>query len=71
MALGLKAKWNEFATGELFLVRPKMMKVLNEWMPRIQEQWASGAKRQEAKITITGGGSGADRRHIPRALAAW
>ncbi|KAL8377162.1 hypothetical protein RB595_008033 [Gaeumannomyces hyphopodioides] len=58
--LGLKARWNEFTTGKFFVVQTKTMKVLNEWMPRIQEQWASDAKRQEAKTTD--GDSDADKR---------
>lgn len=83
--LGLKAKWNEFMTGQFFVVQTKTMKVINEFLPRIQEQWANDARRQEARIT--GGESDADRRRkeqlqvlidkidatddVLRALPAW
>lgn len=47
---GLKAEWDSFMKGKMALVEVKTMKVINEFLPRLQEQWADAAKRQEAKI---------------------
>lgn len=46
--LGLKAEWDTFMKGKMALVQTKTMKVINEFLPRLQEQWASDAQRQAA-----------------------
>ncbi|KAI1385205.1 uncharacterized protein F4822DRAFT_432054 [Hypoxylon trugodes] len=48
--LGLKAEWDTYMKGKMALVETKTMKVINEFLPRLQEQWADDANRQAAKI---------------------
>ncbi|KAI0850294.1 carbohydrate-binding module family 18 [Daldinia vernicosa] len=48
--LGLKAEWDTFMKGKFALVQTKTMKVINEFLPRLQEQWADEASRQAAVI---------------------
>ncbi|KAI1073978.1 hypothetical protein F5B20DRAFT_596779 [Whalleya microplaca] len=48
--LGLKIEWDSFMKGKLALVQTKTMKVLNEFLARLQEQWSDGANREAAVI---------------------
>lgn len=49
---GLKAEWDSFMKGKMALVQTKTMKVINEFLPRLQEQWADEAQRQAAVIDL-------------------
>ncbi|KAI1172269.1 carbohydrate-binding module family 18 [Nemania sp. FL0916] len=47
--LGLRDEWESFMKGKFALVQTKTMKVINEFLPLLQEQWASEAAREAAK----------------------
>ncbi|KAI0108573.1 glycosyl hydrolases family 18-domain-containing protein [Nemania sp. FL0031] len=47
--LGLKERWDAFMKGKLALAMTKTNKVLNDILPRMQEQWANAAAREAAK----------------------
>ncbi|OTB02455.1 glycoside hydrolase family 18 protein [Hypoxylon sp. CI-4A] len=49
-SLELKAKWSSFMKGKFALVETKTMKVINEFLPLLQEQWANADSRDNAKI---------------------
>ncbi|KAI2643596.1 carbohydrate-binding module family 18 [Xylaria nigripes] len=48
--LNLKSKWDAYMKGKGSLVQTKTMRVINEFLPSLQEQWASDAARQAAVI---------------------
>ncbi|OTB14128.1 glycoside hydrolase family 18 protein [Daldinia sp. EC12] len=47
---GPRAEWDAFMRGKSTLAQTKAMGVLNEFLPRLQEQWADDASRQAAVI---------------------
>ncbi|KAF7533915.1 hypothetical protein G7Z17_g13445 [Cylindrodendrum hubeiense] len=47
--LGLKAEWNSFMKGKFIQVQIKTMKVIKEFLPRLQDTWATDAMRRDAE----------------------
>ncbi|KAK9793590.1 hypothetical protein SCARD494_06174 [Seiridium cardinale] len=48
--MGLKAEWDTFMKSKFAMAQTKTMKIIDEFLPRLKEQWADDASRQAAEI---------------------
>jgi chitinase len=46
---GLEAQWNSFMNSQYILADTKTTKVGKMWLPKLQQAWASDAKRKSAE----------------------
>ncbi|KAM0818255.1 hypothetical protein AB5N19_04064 [Seiridium cardinale] len=50
--MGLKAEWDTFMKSKFAMAETKTMKIIDEFLPRLKEQWADDASRQAAEIDV-------------------